>query len=388
MRGAQMRQTGLRNGSGRRGFTLVELLVSISIIAILTGMLLMGSTAVYENFRKSTTQQTFRSVGFAIDTFSETNPLRTQYDAPGRLGGIERSYGSFPPYQVEVNGPGSVGRLVEPESYPGTAERFRPRTLQQRLTRDLSGASVFIDAINATGDNAWVHDFGNPAADRLYAANDDNRALYAYLRAFNPAGLNQVPDGSIRALPRATPPPPGTQERIRLPGALGTGVVPFSGGSADALNWAEIRGFVDGWGNPLDYMLYVKVEAGVRFDPTQAFASQVGVGWRITDRQWVLRSHGITENEYQLKAKDAAAGQPVTWDDDAAIYSSPLPTPYAGPKLAAGASPPSLPLGTGLVLPTPGPAGLTGTQQLEGGWVRLRGENEWSSFNYLPAAPF
>jgi prepilin-type N-terminal cleavage/methylation domain-containing protein len=387
MRGAHMRKSEGRSMLRRRAFTLVELLVSISIIAVLTVMLLMGTTAVYENFRKSTTLQTFRSVGFAIDTFSNENPLRTQYDAPGRLGGIERSYGSFPPYQVEVNGPGSVGRLVEPEFYPGTGERFRPRTLQQRLTRDLAGASVFIDEINATGNNAWVHDFGDPASDPLYGANDDNRALYAYLRAFNPAGLNQVPDTAMRPLPRAGDPAiVSARERMRLPGALG--LAQYNAGSADAMNWAEIRGFVDGWGNPLDYMLYVKVEAGVRFDPTQALANQVAVGWRITDRQWVLRSHGISADEYQLKVRDAVDGSPVTWDDNAALYSSPLPTPYAGPKLPAGATPPTLPLGTGLVLPIPGAAGLSAAQQREGGWVRLRAQHEWASYNYLPGAPF
>lgn len=377
-------------------FTLVELLVSISIIVLLLTLLFAGTQAIYESFRRTTTQQTFRTIGAAIDQFEQLNPLRGFYDQPSRLGAVGRTFGPLPPYQVRDNvgvSANSITAIFEAtDTDVNTLEA--PVSLAQRLSRDLSGAG----APPPEGWRGWVDTVDNTAISYaspnvLYAADNDNRALYAYLRAFNPAGLRQVTPSAIKPLPISVSElgRPITHEAIRLPGSssFGASAQSYSGSTPDdKANWAELQGFHDAWGVPLDYMLYVKVEPGVRVDPPPMGNLQPYIGWRVTDRQWALRSHGISRDRYESRVRALVqAGQNGPWEESAngadpdGIYSSPLPTPYAGPK-----PPPVVPS------PINEPPGLTlnpaATNPQEAGWVRLRGAGEWKSYNYLPGVPF
>ena len=59
--------------AGRRGFTMVEILVTITIIAILVGLLLPALARVQEEGRKTQCKANLRQIGIAIATYSGDN---------------------------------------------------------------------------------------------------------------------------------------------------------------------------------------------------------------------------------------------------------------------------------------------------------------------------
>lgn len=331
--------------SHRSAFTLVELLVVIAIIAVLLGLIALTGTGVYQSLRRTQTQQTFRNIGVAIEMFSATSPLRHIYDRPTRIGGAARSFAGLPPYQPKTQTAGSVGGLFEPITY----QFARPTTLAQRLTRDLSGGT---GAVGPNGDLNWVRLSTSPAE----AVNDDIRSLYSYLRVYEPGGITQIPEQAIKPFPRRSD---NTDEAVRSPGSAAIAFDP-AGHNRD---WVEVRQFVDAWGVPLDYLVYVKFEPGVISDMGGA-GLPIRIGWRVTDRKYVLRSHGVSQERYQERLRRPNT---AVWDDAIAIYSSTLPTPYAtvqGGVLAAQVN------------------------DLNGGWVRLPSLGDPPNYyGYLPGVP-
>ncbi|MCH5373008.1 MAG: DUF1559 domain-containing protein, partial [Planctomycetes bacterium] len=125
----------------RSGFTIVELLVTMAIIAILVAILVPAVSAVRENARKTQCQNNFKQIGIGLQAFSDANPQKKfatgaadflRDGCPGKIGWL-----------ADLN---QVGALA-PEgmlcpSNPAKGSAF----LEQMLTVDTNAAVVTADA--------------------------------------------------------------------------------------------------------------------------------------------------------------------------------------------------------------------------------------------------
>lgn len=261
--------------ASRAAFTMVELLVVIVIIILLTGLIAGVASKAIENQRITVTKNTMRTIDLAIQQFVADSPLGTYYNnrRTSRL-----SFGPYPPYQLDSDdNPNHVGWAVEPN--PASS-------LKVRLERDLTSLGS-----NGTAEIKIQTD-----------SFDDIRSLYTYLRVFSPAGLSQVPDTARKPLRKKS-------EWVDV-----TGGTSSAGDNARA----EVLGFYDAWGVPLDYFLNVRLEWGVRLDGS--------TGLVVRDRVPVLRSHGVSREVFKEYERTS---DPSVLDAKKAIYSQPFPSPKA-----------------------------------------------------------
>lgn len=334
-------RSGRRNVPVPRGaaaFTLVELLIAILIIGIITTLVLtIAAKGIYQQ-RKANTLAIMRGTTLALEQFASERPLRNTYgirrvEVTGSWSGtIEPTFGDYPPYQLEgSNSSGNLNvRMIVEQSYLNGSQS-RPANLSQRLFLDLRPNT----SSGVTQNNVVRIDTSDPRP------NDDNRALYTYLRVFNPRSLDQIPKNAFKPLTRTT-----TPEMVN-PTAAGFNIGSTPNGAIDVL------GIHDAWGVPLDYILYVKLERYPRDDGS--------AGWRVKDRIPVLRSHGLERDAYE-------AG---TFHSGGDIYSVPMPEPEA--KVDANG------------------ALQNSNRSDNGGWVRARGAaasgsgNQEEDYSYLPS---
>src|SRR5262245_17645656 len=73
---------GFRGGSRRSGFTLVELLVTIAIVAILLGVLLPAVQAAREQARRAACTNNLKQLATAIEVYESSH----RKFPPGRVG--------------------------------------------------------------------------------------------------------------------------------------------------------------------------------------------------------------------------------------------------------------------------------------------------------------
>ncbi len=253
-----------------RAFTLIELLVVMVVIGLLVGAITLAGASVMHHQKVQATESLIRSISMAIDQFATANPLRDRYDTIG-----QHTFGPYPPYSLaSASNNYHVSALLDPPEYA--------ITLQQRLSYDLGENINDVDLV-----------FNDPI-------NDDNRALYTYLRVFAPGVLQQVSERSIKP--------------------LSDGNVEYVDRSGEFVDRVEVLGFHDAWDVPLDYFLYAKFEYGVKPNGY--------VGWRATDRVPVLRSRGITRETWDVRLQAIADGESVD-ELSSEIFSSELPTPLA-----------------------------------------------------------
>ncbi len=304
--------------AAQRGFTLIELLVVITIIVLLLSLVVLVSSQVLGSQKRVYTRSIMRNTTMALDSFATVDPLRGFYNRETRR--RYATFGPYPPYRLESS---PVAQAMVPPPYTGN--NLPPSApLSARLARDISGGTV-------GNVMSWARlNEGN--------RNDDNRALYAYLRVFDEAGLAQVPRDALQRLPD------GPTAEFVSTSPSPTGLEPTNPESP----WVDVLGIYDAWEIPLDYLVYVKLEPN---DPTRAFAT--GLPFKITDRRAVLRSRGIDKELFE-------AGR---LDPTAEIYSEPLPSP------------------TALVDPDSGGIhSLSNAQQA--GWVRVRAAGD--DYRYVP----
>jgi prepilin-type N-terminal cleavage/methylation domain-containing protein len=316
-------------------FTLIELLVVIVIIGVLAALVMTVAVKLHQSQKVNTTRNTMRLVILAVDQFTQEDPLKDIYDNPRMRDGtgnvVGRTFGPYPPYQLA-----NAGNL---KSVPLTLERYhalsngRPVDLNWRLARDLSGTG-------SPAVNAW-------SKLEVPYERDDIRALYAYLAAYSPGVLTQIPDPAKKRLPDC--PTPNYPEMIN---PTGQGTNPGSPGAIDVL------GIYDSWDVPLDYLLYVKLEFAV--------APDTGVQrWTVTDRMPVLRSRAITQEEVDAEALGTDPLDPQKW-----IFSTSFPLPAANVDPNSGA--------------------IRASDATGNGWARLRAggsaldQTTWDNYTYVP----
>ena len=263
-----------------RGFSLVELLVVIAVIGLLIAAVVGIANVAIDNQKVRNTHAIMNNVTLAIDQFKEEDPLRLIYN------GKNPTFGPYPPYQLYGGPPfpnDSVPLALEANP-PGNAG------LVSRFARDLVGLA---SPYNPSLDQVTID------SDPAQLGNHDVRALYTYMKVLMPSALTQVPDSALQPLS-------SVYEFVNP-----TGI------SSNTAAQERILAIHDAWGVPLDYLLYVKVEWGVRADGT--------VGVKITDRVHVLRSRGISRELYDVQQQDNAAPRdPSKW-----IFSTAFPSPLA-----------------------------------------------------------
>lgn len=283
-------------------FTLIELLVVIAIIAILVAMVGIVGTQLMGVQRSNYTRNIMRGTKLAIDQFAEVHPLRDIYDRHNNS-----TFGAYPPYQLAGGAlPTHVRGAVEPLTMLWSGSY----TLQDRLRRDLTlptGAPVIL---------------GNDGR------NDDIRALWAYLSVFAPETLAQVPDDAKR--PLVTGLPAGEYFNTQ------------AGDPTDAR--VGVLGLHDAWGVPLDYLLYVRLE--------YALLPNGSPGWRVAERMPVLRSRGITREQYEVALRASNADTALQEYAGQEIWTDSLPHPVASVNAVTGQ--------------------MLGVGRANAGWVRAR----------------
>lgn len=312
---------------GAQGFTLVELLIVIAVLGLLIAMIVLGASKSIDRQKRSLTESIMSNVMLAIDQFkTEDTPFRRTYN--------DRSYATFgalPPYQLArpSGNARSVAQLLEPQGLqPGGAGGG----LKDRLARDIFNAPAVATDANRI----------NLANDALPALHDDIRALYIYLQLYARATLSQVPQNAIQPLTNGS-------EFIN-PGS----------NASDETSRVQVFGIVDGWGVPLDYMLYLKLEWGQVVDPG---SGQLQGGVRVVDRIPVLVSRGVSPEVFAAQvAAYQANSNPGVFDKRSLIFSPAFPTPPANVD-ADGV--------------------FQGNNSGSNGWVRARALGDF--FGYVPS---
>lgn len=306
---AQTERASRRTHSTRSAFTLTELLIVIAVLGLLISMIVTGVSIAIESQKRAYTQQILRTTTLAAERFAEDDPLRMVYNK--RDGA---TFGPYPPYQLDrasvVNVRDNVARIVSgltPDSSLAAtkAEKYLSIRFARDLLGDNSGRAPSLDEVSITTPNALT----GPAR-----RDDDNRALYTYMRALTPDAIAQIPANAIQPLtyPKELIDP--LDQPPARPEFVNTGDIYAEN---PELSRTEILGIHDAWGVPLDYMLYVKIEWDVSV-----------AAYRVTERRPAFRSRGISREQYDLWLQDPARtnalyNQPQNW-----LWSEPLPRPY------------------------------------------------------------
>ena len=316
------------------GFTLIELLVVIVILALLISLVTAVASRAIRQQKVRNTQQIMQNVTLAIEQFAAEDPLHEVYGRKGR-----ETFGKYLPYQlsdVAAGNVNAVSEILEGDPPGGWGSNL----LADRLYRDFGSPA------GGLGDSVQI--------DNPHDGNDDNRALYAYLRAFSPDSLRLVPEDRLKPLDPGNPDyvnPQGNGTTIGSPGLL------------------DVLGIHDAWGVPLDYLLYVKCEWKLYVNAS----GNTVQGFRVTERMPVLRSRGIKREVYdawvQSNPDDPTQRERRLSPPDKWLFSEPFCSPAAqltdGPDYRQGLLPAS---------PSP-PSSANG-------WVRAVGANE--DYAYRP----
>jgi prepilin-type N-terminal cleavage/methylation domain-containing protein len=114
----------------RCGLTMIELLVVITIIAILISMVAVASTSLIARARTNSTLSLLTVVTQAVEDFKREKPGVINASQPGPAGTILRylkRYGPYPPDELEVFATGLPGHAPPNRSFaPGNAQIVPP----------------------------------------------------------------------------------------------------------------------------------------------------------------------------------------------------------------------------------------------------------------------
>jgi prepilin-type N-terminal cleavage/methylation domain-containing protein len=172
-----------------RGFTIIELLVVISIIALLVGILLPAVGKARDNARVAVSRNNIRQIATALHTYSADWADRQYTPARDTLG----AYGSVGNYNQQVYGGGedSPDLPIRYTVHPPIMWGWGPEGWMWCYVMSSSGHHWAVEAINFTGGAAYfgwfrfpqtkaIHSYlGGRAFDKVFYAPKDRLSLAA-----------------------------------------------------------------------------------------------------------------------------------------------------------------------------------------------------------------
>ncbi len=302
---------GTQHLRARRGFTMIELMIVVGIIAILGSLILPTASRLIENSKISNTKRTMEIVQNAINKYKERNPLGNSTLWKNAL---KNYFGTLPPdffqwdpdttkYEYflptsDDNGNG-IWDLREvynneqlPPGYEGNPTLPLPggRYNPVILCGDFSKSVAMTNGVIRRTSNGWeVATKATPGPD--YSAIDYRsiEALYLYITELCPEGkdiLKKVPLGNKDTCSGAAC-PDAVIFGLKDPNVMPTEALPMNDARARVVDLNEV---LDAWGRPLRYQVrpYRSMVEGE--DDSGPVTSAVPNAW-----QWELRSAGADE---------------------------------------------------------------------------------------------
>lgn len=254
----------------RRAFSLVELMIVIAILGILFGIgVFVGSRVLYEQ-KVSQARSTMQILTSVAEDFAAADPLVSRHR---RLGGVA-CFGQFPGYPIPAGLPSDL--------------RFR-----DDITELNEVLMMYLTGNPGRSTSGWITGAGGDLTRWQSILS-----FYTLAQLYAPTALDLVPEDIV-----ADPP---TDDALL--------VDPDGNLNASDSRAVDVNGIVDPWGEPYQYMLYVKLEAEI----------DIGSGdedpvWAVAEVMPVFMSFGAESEKIE----------PALADPDRWIWSEDLPQPYA-----------------------------------------------------------
>jgi len=117
--------------SARRAFTLLELLVTIGIIALLAGIVLAVSTSVIRNAERKQVEMMFQALDQAVAEFERARDQKISFKRP------EDPDGNYDIVELNLTAPYLIVCLLNGMDTTGTGNNFRPLLLSHASSSEI-----------------------------------------------------------------------------------------------------------------------------------------------------------------------------------------------------------------------------------------------------------